>query len=130
MDGGGVEPTTSGLQAARGGVNSDSIKKSAGPAPGIFLAKARGTPASIASFREMESMNEIDYLSSSHILTLPPSGSMLPETYYDWTSLAQTLLLENSVDPLCSSCAKDASTSYIRFLGCLVEAHLLSPLRN
>ena len=52
MDGGGVEPTTSGLQAARGGVNSDSIRKSAGPAPGIFLAKARGTPASIASFRD------------------------------------------------------------------------------
>ena len=41
MDGGGVEPTTSGLQAARGGVNIDSINKSAGPAPGIFLAKAK-----------------------------------------------------------------------------------------
>ena len=41
MDGGGVEPTTSGLQAAL-----------ANPAPGIFLAKARGTPASIASFRD------------------------------------------------------------------------------
>ena len=53
MDGGGVEPTTSGLQAARGGVNIDSINKSAGPAPGIFLATARGTPASIASFRDM-----------------------------------------------------------------------------
>ena len=52
MDGGGVEPTTSGLQAARAGVNIDSINKSAGPAPGIFLAKARGTPASTASFRE------------------------------------------------------------------------------
>ena len=54
MDGGGVEPTTSGLQAARGGggVNIDSINKSAGPAPGIFLAKARGTPASTASFRD------------------------------------------------------------------------------
>ena len=53
MDGAGVEPTTSGLQAARGGGDkSDSINKSAFPAPGIFLAKARGTPASIASFRE------------------------------------------------------------------------------
>ena len=49
MDGGGVEPTTSGLQAARGegggGVNIDSINKLAGPAPGIFLAIARGTPS-------------------------------------------------------------------------------------
>ena len=54
MDGGGVEPTTSGLQAAGGGVNIDSINKSAGPAPGIFLAKARGTPASRASFRGKE----------------------------------------------------------------------------
>ena len=54
MDGGGVEPTTSGLQAARGG-NSDSINELAGPAPGIFLAKARGTPASIASFRDNDS---------------------------------------------------------------------------
>ena len=53
MDGGGVEPTTSGLQAARGGgVKSGSIRESANPAPGIFLAKARGTPASIASFRD------------------------------------------------------------------------------
>ena len=53
MDGGGVEPTTSELPAARGGVKSDSIKELASPAPGIFLAKARGTPASIASFRDM-----------------------------------------------------------------------------
>ena len=53
MDGAGVEPTTSGLQAARGGgVKSDSIRECANPAPGIFLAKARGTPASIASFRD------------------------------------------------------------------------------
>ena len=52
MDGAGVEPTTSGLQAARQGDKSDSINKSAFPAPGIFLAKARGTPASIASFRD------------------------------------------------------------------------------
>ena len=35
-----------------GGVNIDSINKLAGPAPGLFLAKARGTPASTASFRE------------------------------------------------------------------------------
>ena len=42
----------SGLQAARGGVNIDSINKSAGAVPGIFLAKARGTPASRASFRD------------------------------------------------------------------------------
>ena len=58
MDGGGVEPTTSGLQAARGGGGdkSDSINKSAFPAPGIFLAKARGTPASIASFRDMHTL--------------------------------------------------------------------------
>ena len=33
-------------------VKSDSIRESANPAPGIFLAKARGTPASIASFRD------------------------------------------------------------------------------
>ena len=54
MDGGGVEPTTSGLQAARGGGLTLIVlyNKSAGPAPGIFLAKARGTPASTASFRE------------------------------------------------------------------------------
>ena len=56
MDGAGVEPTTSGLQAARGGVNIDSINKSAGPAPGIFLAETRGTPASIASFRDLVSL--------------------------------------------------------------------------
>ena len=61
MDGGGVEPTTSGLQAARGGgVKSDSIRKSAFPAPGIFLAKARGTPASIASFREKRPVSHPD----------------------------------------------------------------------
>ena len=48
----GVEPTTSGLQATRGGFKSNSTKELANPAPGIFLAKARGTPASIANFRE------------------------------------------------------------------------------
>ena len=36
-----------------GGVKSDSIRECANPAPGIFLAKARGTPASIASFRDL-----------------------------------------------------------------------------
>ena len=41
VDGGGVEPTTSGLQATGEGVNSDSIRKSAGPAPGIFLVKQK-----------------------------------------------------------------------------------------
>ena len=35
-----------------GGVKSDSIKELANPAPGIFLAKAKGSPASIASFRD------------------------------------------------------------------------------
>ena len=54
---GGLNPPPQGYKppggGEGGGVNIDSINKLAGPAPGIFLAKARGTPASIASFRDM-----------------------------------------------------------------------------
>ena len=49
---GGLNPRPQGYKPPGGGVNIDSINKSAGAAPGIFLAKARGTPASIASFRD------------------------------------------------------------------------------
>ena len=60
MDSGEVEPTTSGLQTAKGGrglggrakSDSISIRELANPAPGMFLAKATGTPASRANFRE------------------------------------------------------------------------------
>ena len=54
MDGGGLNPRPQGYKLP-GGVKSDSIGGLAGPAPGIFLAKARGTPASIASFRDNQS---------------------------------------------------------------------------
>ena len=49
----GLNPRPQGYKPpGGGGVKSDSIRECANPAPGIFLAKARGTPASIASFRE------------------------------------------------------------------------------
>ena len=55
MDGG--DPRPQGYKPP-GGVNSDSINELAGPAPGIFVAKARRTPASIASFRDLTNLED------------------------------------------------------------------------
>ena len=66
-----------------GGVKSDSIRESANPAPGIFLAKARGTPASIASFREnilKHKKQENGYLQSFDRQLIARASSHAPES--------------------------------------------------
>ena len=69
---GGLNARPQGYKPPGGGDKSDSVNKSAFPAPGIFLAKARGTPASIASFRDKDGKQGFLRSSHSHHL-VPPS---------------------------------------------------------